>query len=66
MACHSSRDTTLGILMTSSSLQVAQVIGHVDGVPAQRLQRHHVQGSFVGAGQHHRRGAPVLGVPAAS
>jgi hypothetical protein len=48
MACHSSRDTTLGILMTSSSLQVAQVVGHVDGVLPEHLQGHHVEGALVG------------------
>src|ERR1700694_3301597 len=46
-----------GIFMTSSSLQVAQVVGHVDGVLPERLQGHHVEGALVGGGQHYRGGA---------
>src|SRR5690242_9340893 len=38
-------------VVVPEALQRAQVVGDVDGVPAQRLQRHDLQRALVGGGQ---------------
>ncbi|EUA06089.1 hypothetical protein I546_5737 [Mycobacterium kansasii 732] len=43
-----------------SALQVGQVVGHVDGVLFQRLERHHFEGALMGGGQYHRSRAAIV------
>ena len=46
-------------MMPIEWLEAAEVVGHVDGVLAQHLERHDVEGAFVAGGQHHRCGATI-------
>src|SRR6476619_7182829 len=40
--------------------QTAEVVGHIDCVLFERIQRHHVEGALVAGGQHHRSGTASL------